>query len=298
MPPAAAGAAGAAGADAAGALPLAVSTLSLRKAAAVAEAARRGNYGWRSRQPSLRAGAGGAERPPNRRSHRPRRALAQATTALNQAQQAARGGRAAAPPWQPLAAAARGSQTRLAADFSTVQRIDGLLAPPVHGSTTCSSRRSLPAQLRHVRGHQGQGRKGRAAAAGLARRQRKITLDNTARRDHAADHAQRRGPRGGQPIARLKDTYVLIGAHLDHVGYARRARGRGSAHRRLPPPRPRRTGGGRRRRKDRAAANRRGRPRRAGERGSRRRARGSGAVRRARRHQPTAPTTTDRDRRR
>jgi hypothetical protein len=159
-------------------------------------------------------------------------ALAQALTALNQAnaavaqaQQALRGrggqgGRGGA---NPVAAGARGAQP---ADITTVQRVDLIVTPSFTGDETFFETlfAGSPVTFADIRA---KSERGDAIAPMSLSAKVTINIDNTF--DVISEqitHNVVGMVEGTDPV--LKDTYVLVGAHLDHVGYSQTGAGRGS----------------------------------------------------------------------
>jgi hypothetical protein len=143
-------------------------------------------------------------------------ALAQATTALNQAQQAVRGGRAAAP------GGARGAQQ--AADVTSVQRVDSVVAPQFTGDDTFFEALFADAPVKFA-DIKARAQKGETLQPVSLPAKVTVTIDNTYEViSQQVTHNVVGLVEGSDP--RLKETYVLIGAHLDHVGYSQTGAGR------------------------------------------------------------------------
>jgi hypothetical protein len=158
--------------------------------------------------------------------------LAQALTALNQAnaavaqaQQALRGrggqgGRGGA---NPGAAGARGAQTP---DVTTVQRVDSIVTPNFTGDETFFETlfAGNPVTFADIRA---KAERGETIAAMALSAKVTINIDNTFEViSEQITHNVVGMVEGTDPA--LKDTYVLVGAHLDHVGYSQTGTGRGS----------------------------------------------------------------------
>jgi len=153
-------------------------------------------------------------------------ALAQATTALAEAQRGLRqGGRGPA----AVPGAARGGrapQPAATADFTTVQRIDGLVTPQLTGDETffdalfAGSGTSF-ADVK-AKAEKGEPQTSLTIAAKVT-----VTIDQTYEVISQQTTHNVVGVIEGSE-ARLKDTYVLFGAHLDHLGYSQTGGSRGA----------------------------------------------------------------------
>jgi hypothetical protein len=146
-----------------------------------------------------------------------RAALAQATTAVEQAQQAARGrgGRGG------------GRGAPAAPEFTTVQRVDGAPAIQFTGDETFFDVlfAGAPLTFREVRERAAKGEPLTPASWSTSVT---IALDNSYEAvSRQVSHNVVGVVEGSDP--KLRDTYVLIGAHLDHVGYAAANTGREGA---------------------------------------------------------------------
>jgi hypothetical protein len=151
-------------------------------------------------------------------------ALAQATAAVAQAQQAARGGRAAQAP----AAQAGGARGTQAPDITSVQRVDGIVAPQFTGNETFFEALFAggPVTFADIKAL---AEKGAPIQPVSLPARVTVSIDNTYEVISQQVTHNVVGLVEGTD-AKLKDTYLLIGAHLDHVGYSQvGAVGRGSA---------------------------------------------------------------------
>jgi Peptidase family M28 len=159
-------------------------------------------------------------------------ALAQALTALNQANAAVtqaqqalrgRGGQGGRGGGNPAAAGARGAQT---ADVTTVVRVDSIVTPSFTGDETffetLFAGSSTPFADIRAKAEKGEAIDPMSLAAKVT-----INIDNTFEViSEQITHNVVGMVEGTDPA--LKDTYVLVGAHLDHVGYSQTGGGRGS----------------------------------------------------------------------
>jgi len=154
-------------------------------------------------------------------------ALTQAQQAVAAAQAAARGGRAAGPAPQ-----GRGAQPAAAGpDITTVRKVDGVVPPTITGDDTFYEFlfSGSPMKFADI--------KAKAAAgellvpASIPNARVTVNIDNTY--DVLTTQLSRNVVGMIEGIdPKLKDTYVLFGAHLDHVGYrpsATAPRGGGAA---------------------------------------------------------------------
>lgn len=147
-------------------------------------------------------------------------ALNQANTAVVQAQQALRGGNRGA---APAPAGARG--TPAGADFTTVQRIDGKISPQFTGDETFFDALLGTGVASDIRAKAGRGEviPPMSIAAKVV-----LAVDHTYEVvTEQVSHNVAGIVRGSDPA--LTDTYVLFGAHLDHVGYSQNGTARGGA---------------------------------------------------------------------
>jgi hypothetical protein len=147
------------------------------------------------------------------------KALAEATAAVAQAQQSIRGGRGR------QGAAGRGAAAP--PDFTSVQRLDAPVAPQFTADDTFFEAlfRDAPVRFAEIRAR---AEKGEAVEPLSFPARVTIAIDNGYEVISEQMTHNVVGMVEGTD-ARLKDTYVLIGAHLDHVGYSQAAAGRGSA---------------------------------------------------------------------
>jgi hypothetical protein len=155
-------------------------------------------------------------------------ALAQALTALNQANAAVtqaqqalrgRGGRGGNAP----AAGARGAQTP---DVTTVQRVESIVTPSFTADETFFEAlfSGSPVSFAEVRA---KAERGEPLAPATLAAKVTVSIDNTFEViTEQITHNVVGMVEGTDPV--LKDTYVLVGAHLDHVGYSQTGAGRGS----------------------------------------------------------------------
>ena len=141
-------------------------------------------------------------------------ALQKATEAVQQAQVQARGGRGAA----AFGGRGGGRATLPAADLTTVQRPDALVAPQFTGDETFFEAlfTGAPVKFEEVRARAA---KGEPIAAVSWPAKVSIAIDNTY--EIVSEQLTRNvvGMVEGTDPA-LKKTYVLFGAHLDHIGYS------------------------------------------------------------------------------
>jgi len=145
-------------------------------------------------------------------------AFAQAQQSLAQAQQAARGGRGAVPP-----AGGRGAQAALP-DITTVQRVDGLVAPQFTGDDTFFAALFGDEGFAAIRA---KAEKGEPLQPQSLPAKVTVVIDNGFEVvSQQVTHNVVGVVEGSDP--KLKGTYVLFGAHLDHTGYSQTGAGRGS----------------------------------------------------------------------
>jgi len=159
-------------------------------------------------------------------------ALAQALTALNQANAAVvqaqqalrgRGGQGARGGANPNAGGARGPQTP---DVTTVQRVDSIVTPSFTGDETFFETlfAGSPVSFADVRA---KAERGEAITPMSLSAKVTVNIDNTFDvMSEQITHNVVGMVEGTDPV--LKSTYVLVGAHLDHVGYSQTGAGRGS----------------------------------------------------------------------
>jgi len=152
-------------------------------------------------------------------------ALTQATTAVNQAQQALRGGNNAGGRGGAQAAAG-GARGAAAADLTTVQRVDNPIAPQFTGDETFYEALFEGNSIKFA-DILAAARRGDPIAAMTLPAKVTINIDNTFEVvNEQISHNVVGIIEGTDPV--LKDTYVMFGAHLDHVGYSQTGAGRGS----------------------------------------------------------------------
>ncbi len=149
-------------------------------------------------------------------------ALTQANAAVAQAQQALRGGRGdrgGGP------GAGRGAQP--AADVTTVQRIDDIVTPQFTGDDTFFEAlfAGSPVTFADIKA---KAQKGEPIAPLSLPLKLTVSIDNTYEAISQQVTHNVVGMVEGTD-RRLKETYVLFGSHLDHVGYSQTTGGRGSA---------------------------------------------------------------------
>jgi hypothetical protein len=153
-------------------------------------------------------------------------ALTQATAALVDAQRGLRqGGRGAAPAGAP-ARGGRAAQPAATVDFTTVQRLDGMVPPQLTGDDTFFDTlfTGSGTSFSEVKA---KAEKGEAISPISITAKVTITIDQTY--DVIAQQTTHNVVgliEGSDP--RLKDTYVLVGAHLDHIGYSQTGGSRGA----------------------------------------------------------------------
>ena len=150
-------------------------------------------------------------------------ALTQANAALVQAQQALRGGGAAG--GQRGGAAGRGTQPAAPADLTTVQRVDGIVTPQFSGDETFFEAlfEGSPVKFAEILAA---ARRGDLVAPLMLPAKVTINIDNTfVVMNEQISHNVVGMIEGTDPV--LKDTYVMFGAHLDHIGYSQTGNGRG-----------------------------------------------------------------------
>src|SRR5262245_37814513 len=148
-------------------------------------------------------------------------ALTQAANAVVQAQQALRGGRGLPVP----AAGARGAAAP--ADLTTVQSVDGVVAPQFTGDETFFDVLfgESPVKFADIKA---KAEKGEPLSPMSLPAKVTINIDNTY--DVISEQISHNVVgliEGTDP--QLKSTYVLFGAHLDHVGYSQTGAGRGGS---------------------------------------------------------------------
>jgi peptidase M28-like protein len=148
-------------------------------------------------------------------------AFVQAQTALTQAQQAARGGRAAGQPQ-----GGRGAPPA-PPDVTTVQRVDALVAPQFVGDDTFFA--ALFGDDAAFAGVKAKAEKGEALPPQSLAAKVTIVIDNGFEIVSQQVTHNVVGVVEGSD-SKLKGTYVVFGAHLDHTGYSQTGAGRGSGN--------------------------------------------------------------------
>jgi hypothetical protein len=154
-------------------------------------------------------------------------ALAQANAAVAQAQQALRagntpvaGGRGAAQP-----AGGRGAQVAAPPELTTVQRVDGIVTPQFTGDETFFEELFAGGSVKFA-DILAAAQRGDAIAPVTLPAKISIKIDNTFEAlSEQISHNVVGMIEGTDPA--LKDTYVMFGAHLDHIGYSPTGAGRG-----------------------------------------------------------------------
>jgi Peptidase family M28 len=162
-------------------------------------------------------------------------ALNQAAAAVNQAQQALRGGgggRGAAVP--PAGAGVRGATA--GADLTTVQRVDNPVTPQFTGDETFYEALFEGSDMKFA-DILAAARRGDPIAPMTLSAKVTINIDNTFDViNEQISHNVVGIIEGTDPV--LKDTYVMFGAHLDHIGYSQTGAGSagspGACRRRSP----------------------------------------------------------------
>jgi hypothetical protein len=153
-------------------------------------------------------------------------ALTQANAAMAQAQQALRGGGAGGLRGGVPAAAGRGAQPAAPADITTVQRVDGMVTPQFTGDETFFEAlfEGSPVKFAEILAA---ARRGDLVAPVTLPAKVTINIDNTfVVISEQISHNVVGMIEGTDPV--LKDTYVMFGAHLDHIGYSQTGTGRGA----------------------------------------------------------------------
>jgi len=148
-------------------------------------------------------------------------ALAQANAAVLQAQQALRGG-GRGRGGQGFGGGGRGGPAT-PADLTTVQRVDAIVMPQFSGDETLFETLLGAAKFAEVKA---KAEKGEPITPTSVAGQVTISIDNTYETiSQQLSHNVVGMIEGSDPV--LKDTYVMYGAHLDHVGYSQTGGGRG-----------------------------------------------------------------------
>jgi hypothetical protein len=151
-------------------------------------------------------------------------ALTQANAALVQAQQALRGGGATG--GQRGGAAGRGAQPTAPADLTTVQRVDGIVTPQFTGDETFFEALFDGGSVKFA-DILATARRGEPIAPITLPAKVAINIDNTfVVLSEQISHNVVGMIEGTDPA--LKETYVMFGAHLDHIGYSQTGTGRGA----------------------------------------------------------------------
>lgn len=153
-------------------------------------------------------------------------ALAQANAAVTQAQQALRGGNGgnggrggAAQP----AAAGRGAAATV--DLTTVLRVDGIVTPQFNGDQAFYEALFEGSAVKFA-DILASAQRGDAIAPVTLAAKVTINIDNTFEvLNEQVSHNVVGMIEGSDPV--LRSTYVMIGAHLDHIGYSQTGTGRG-----------------------------------------------------------------------
>ena len=152
-------------------------------------------------------------------------ALAQANAAVTQAQQALRGRGAAGRGGFPGAGGGRGGAPAVQADVTTVQKVDNLITPQFSGDETFFDAVFADSSIKFA-DIKAKAEKGEAMAPMSINARVTITIDNTFEVvNQQLTHNVIGMIEGSDPV--LKDTYVMFGAHLDHIGYSQTGGGRG-----------------------------------------------------------------------
>jgi hypothetical protein len=144
--------------------------------------------------------------------------LDKATQAVQQAQQQLRGGRAGAGFGGAGGGAGRGRAALPTADLTSVQKVDAVTAPQFSGDETFFDALfgGGPVRFADIRAKAEKGEPLQPITLGASVT---ITIDNTF--EVISEQLSRNVVgmvEGSDP--KLKDTYVMFGAHLDHIGYS------------------------------------------------------------------------------
>jgi hypothetical protein len=154
-------------------------------------------------------------------------ALTQANAALVQAQQALRGGGAAGQRGAAQAAG-RGAQPAAPADLTTVQKVDGIVTPQFTGDETFFEALFEGSSVKFA-DILAAARRGEPISPVTLPAKVTINIDNTfVVLNEQISHNVVGMIEGTDPM--LKDTYVMFGAHLDHIGYSQTGSGRGAGN--------------------------------------------------------------------
>ncbi len=146
-------------------------------------------------------------------------ALAQANAAVTQAQQALRGGPAGGRGFN--AGGGRGGANATPADLTTVQKVDAPVAPNFTGDETFFDT-LFAGKFAEIKSR---AEKGEALAPMSLPGKITIDIDNTYETISTQLSHNVVGMIEGTDL--LKDTYVMFGAHLDHIGYSQTGTARG-----------------------------------------------------------------------
>jgi hypothetical protein len=154
-------------------------------------------------------------------------ALTQANAAVAQAQQALRGGGAAGGLRGPATiVTGRAAQPAAPADLTTVQRVDGIVTPQFTGDETFFEALFDGGSVKFT-DILATARRGEPIAPITLPAKVTINIDNTfVVLSEQISHNVVGMIEGTDPA--LKDTYVMFGAHLDHIGYSQTGTGRGA----------------------------------------------------------------------
>jgi hypothetical protein len=151
-------------------------------------------------------------------------ALTQANAAVAQAQQALRESRGGGQRGQRRAAGGRGAAT---ADFTTVQRVDGMVPPQFTADETFFQAlfAGSPIKFDDIKAR---AEKGEPISPVSFPAKITLNIDNSYEQiSEQIGHNVVGMIEGSDPS--LRDTYVLFGAHLDHIGYSTTGTGRGGS---------------------------------------------------------------------
>ncbi len=153
-------------------------------------------------------------------------ALAQANTAVQQAQQALRGGGGGGGRGAGFGGGGggRGGAPATPADLTTVQRVDAPVPPQFTGDETFFQSLLGATTFNEIRA---KADKGEPLSAMSLPGRITINIDNTYEViSEQISHNVMGMIEGTDPV--LKDTYVMFGSHLDHIGYSPTGGGRGA----------------------------------------------------------------------
>jgi peptidase M28-like protein len=146
-------------------------------------------------------------------------ALAQANAAVVQAQQALRGGGG-----RGFGGGGRGGAPATPPDLTTVQRVDGIVTPQFTADETFFE--TVFGDAAKFADIKAKAQKGDPLQATSIAAKVTVNIDNTYEviSEQLSHNVVGMVP-GTDPV--LKDTYVMFGAHLDHIGYSQTGNGRG-----------------------------------------------------------------------